>query len=146
MVTKHFMNLLMVKFKYNWPWKSQMNERVDSICSIVCFDVRIYYLRMQRYWLFVFLPSATKLRRLCFYTCLWFCSQGEYYPSMHCRRYPSMPCSRGGCLLPGGGACSRGVTAPGWSAPRGVSSRGGCLLRGGAGGVVETKPENWYWT
>ena len=32
--------------------------------------------------------------RLCFYMCLWFCSQGGQYPSMHCRWYPSMPCSR----------------------------------------------------
>ena len=32
--------------------------------------------------------------RLCFYTCLWFCSQegGGSYPSMYCRWYPSMPC------------------------------------------------------
>ena len=36
------------------------------------------------------------LRRLCFYTCLSFCPQGGggCYPSMHCRWYPSMPCSR----------------------------------------------------
>ena len=39
--------------------------------------------------------------------CQSFCSQGGEvcYPSMHCRWYPSMPCSRGmcsgGCLLQG---------------------------------------------
>ena len=38
-----------------------------------------------------FLPSATKLRRFCFYRCL---STGGGYPSMPCRWYPSMPCSR----------------------------------------------------
>ena len=58
------------------------------------------------------LPSATKLRRLCFYTCLSFCSQGGWYPSMHCRWYPSMSCSRGTVLskhaLQQGGACSGG--------------------------------------
>ena len=31
----------------------------------------------EKYWL---LPSATKLRRLCFYTCLSFCSQGGGLP------------------------------------------------------------------
>ena len=34
------------------------------------------------------------LQRLCFYTCLSFCPQGWWYPSMHCRWYPSMPWSR----------------------------------------------------
>ena len=73
-----------------------------------------------------FLPSATKLRRLCFYRCLSV-HRGGWYPSMLCRWYPSMPCSRspGGCLLRGGcllwaGACSMGGAAP-W----------GCLLQGG---------------
>ena len=32
--------------------------------------------------------------RLCFYTCLWFCLHGGWYPSMRCRWYPNMPCSR----------------------------------------------------
>ena len=32
--------------------------------------------------------------RLCFHTHLWFCSRGVWYPSMHHRWYPSMPCSR----------------------------------------------------
>ena len=85
------------------------------------------------------LPSATKLRRLCFCTCLSVIlfTGGVCYPSMYCRWYPSMPCSRGvcaipaciaggipaclaagGCLLLGGvcscrSACSRGVPAPG---------------------------------
>ena len=56
--------------------------------------------------------------------CRWYpsmpCSRGDVcYPSMHCRWYPSMPCSRGGLLREG--VCSRGVC-----------SQGGCLLRGGA--------------
>ena len=57
--------------------------------------------------------------------CQEFCSVGRCYPSMHCRWYPSMPCSRspggsapGGCLLQG--VCSGGV----------CSWEGGCLLRG----------------
>ena len=45
------------------------------------------------------------------------------YPSMYCRWYPSMPCSRS---LGGGGVCSCGV-----SAPVGVSAPGGYLLWGG---------------
>ena len=46
--------------------------------------------------------------RLCFYTCLWFYSQGVWYPSMHCRWYPIMPCSRSPGGSPGphlGGGC-----------------------------------------
>ena len=67
---------------------------------------------------------------------------GGCYPSMHCRWYPSMPCSRswgdrglqdhtqggslggsvqGGCLLPGGGGPALGGLLP-----------GGCLLPVGA--------------
>ena len=42
---------------------------------------------------------------------------GVCYPSMYCRWYPSMPCSRGvpapGGLLRGG-VCSRGSLLPGW--------------------------------
>ena len=75
------------------------------------------------------LPSATKLRRLCFYRCvsvhkggvvsqhaLQQVSRGGWYPNMPCRWYPSMPCSRSRR----GGACSQGVPA-----------LGGYLLRGG---------------
>ena len=36
---------------------------------------------------------------------------GGYYPSMHCRWYPSMPCSRGGLLQ--GGVWSRGCLVGG---------------------------------
>ena len=69
--------------------------------------------------------------------------RGGCYPSMHCRWYPSMPCSRslGGCLLQvGGGACSQGGLLPGgacsWGmpAPTGWGAAcfgGGCLLPGG---------------
>ena len=97
----------------------------------------------------ILLPSATKLRRLCFYRCVsvhrWGGAipaciaggipaclaaglQGGCYPSMYCRWYPSMPCSRspGGCLLLGG-ACSQGVPAPG-GASWGVPAPRGCLL------------------
>ena len=86
-----------------------------------------------------FLPSATKLRRLCFYTCLSFCPrEGWGVVSQHALQVVSQhalqqggACSRrvpalGGCLLLGGllggvcsqwgGACSRGMggSAPGW--------------------------------
>ena len=59
---------------------------------------------------------------------------GGCYTSMHCRWYPSMPCSRsprgGACsnrclLVGGGGACSGGVCSQGGSAPR------ACLFLGG---------------
>ena len=37
------------------------------------------------------LPSATKLQRLCFYTCLSFCSQGGASASVHARIPPPGP-------------------------------------------------------
>ena len=106
------------------------------------------------------LPSATKLRWLCFYRCVSVHGGGGgCYPSMHCCWYPSMPCSRsqgqagiptchtqggslggsvGGSPGPhprgkfGGCVCLGGV--PAWG---GACSRG-CLLQGGAapGGVA----------
>ena len=74
--------------------------------------------------------------------CQSFCSQGEglCYPSMHCRWYPSMPCSRGcaipACLAAGWGGLLRGGLLQGgcllwWS---GRSARGGLLLGGPASG------------
>ena len=88
----------------------------------------------------LFLPSATKLRRLCFYICLSFSSHGGgCYPSMHCRWYPSMPCSRSlGGLVPGG-ACSGGGGLL-WGGLLG----GGCACSGGVPapeGGVETPPK-----
>ena len=74
------------------------------------------------------LPSATKLRRLCFYTCLWFCSRGG--------------CAIPACLAAGlrgaGGACCRGGACS-WE---GVPASGrGCLLPGGAcSGKCEDPP------
>ena len=78
----------------------------------------------------IFTPRNEVGARLCFYTCVWFCSQGGSGP--------------GRCLLPGRGSGPRGVHGPrgDWSpgvpAPRGSGPRGwvpapgGCLLRGGA--------------
>ena len=90
--------------------------------------------RIAIVFLLTFLPSATKLQRLCFYTCLSVIlfTGGVCYPSMHCRWYPSMPCSRGVCSWGGGGcllqgdACSRGQVCS-W----GVPTLGGGLLLGG---------------
>ena len=38
-----------------------------------------------------YLPSATKLRRLCFYTCLSFCSQGGGLPQCMLGHHPPPP-------------------------------------------------------
>ena len=63
---------------------------------------------------------------------------GGCYPSMHCRWYPSMPCSRG-CAIPACLAAGR-VPAPGGVGGRGVPGLGGSalggLLQGGC--LVET--------
>ena len=42
----------------------------------------------------IIIARKRSLRMLCFYTCLSFCQQGGGYPSINCRWYPSMPCSR----------------------------------------------------
>ena len=61
------------------------------------------------------LPSATKFAKVMFLHGSVILSTGGCYPRMHCRWYPSMPCSRGegmqqrGESAPGGGAWSRGV-------------------------------------
>ena len=48
------------------------SEKIGAYCKRVTNRVRF-----AKQSLPFFLPSATKLRRLCFYTCLSFCSQGE---------------------------------------------------------------------
>ena len=75
------------------------------------------------------LPSATKLRRLCFYTCLSVHRGGAWSGGGVWAR---------GVPAPGGGACSRGlVPGPGgcliWgvSGPSGGTCSGGALSRGG---------------
>ena len=93
----------------------------------------------------IFTTRKHSLRRLCFYRCLSVHGGGGSYPSMHCRWYPSMPCSR-----------SWGVLARIWSRPTakgevegdlvqdhtqggswggsawGCLVWGGCLVQGGA--------------
>ena len=75
-----------------------------------------------------FLPPATKLGQGYVFTCV--CDSvhsGGCYPSMHCRWYPSMPCSRSGGCYPSmhckwypNMLCSR--------TPGGGSAPGGCLV------------------
>ena len=71
--------------------------------------------------LMMLLPPATKLGQGNVFTGVCDSVNGGAgcYPSMHCRWYSSMPCSRSP-----GGVCSWGVPGPGGSAP------GGCLLWG----------------
>ena len=66
------------------------------------------------------------LRRLCFYRCVSVHGPPWCYPSMHCRWYPSMPCSRG--VSSRGVSGSRGV--PGRGSPPGQSPWGVLLLGG----------------
>ena len=72
----HYQNYV---FNY-WPF----------ICVVFCQEIYILarLLAHSPSVLFrvTFLPPATKLRQCkCFYTCLWFCSQGGLCPSMHHR-------------------------------------------------------------
>ena len=73
------------------------------------------------------LPSATKLRRLCLYTCLSFCSQGGVVPQHALQVVSEHALQQGGVLsqhaLQQGGAWSGGLF-PGESAAGGVCSWG----------------------
>ena len=96
--------------------------------------------------MFLFITAATKLRKLCFYTCLsviLFIGGGEW-------------CTIPACIAGGIPACLaaglQGVPAPGGylirglPALRGFACSRGCLLGGGGacsgGGGVETTPES----
>ena len=81
------------------------------------------------FWYFIFTARNEVGARLCFYTCLWFCSQG-------------------GGLLPGGLPGPGMSTTGGWSATRGGAWSqggllpGGCLVQGGGllPGVCRERP------
>ena len=84
------------------------------------------------------------LQRLYFYTCLSFCPGGWWYPSMHCRWFPSMP----GRRSPGGGggipACLAGFQA---HTQRGSlrGSWGAWSWRGLLPGEVCSQGGTWSW-
>ena len=140
-------------------WQSSHSHRRTCKQASVGLETRIYRVRLFNVlfgqWIAtILLITAPSLIftvrkevgvRLCFYRCLWFCSQRGWYPSIHCRWYLSMPCSRS----PGGGeewypsmlaggipACLGSGGSPG-AHPRGVSrpttggvsrpTPGGCL-------------------
>ena len=127
--------------EFYFDWLNQFYDRtryVNSEKYSILFWVLLPHKPLFNTRKIALLPSATKLRRLCFYTCLSFCPQGGCYPSMHCRWYPCMPCSRGVCSrrVPDPGGCSGGMTAPGVPAPEGgllwgMPAPGGCLSQGG---------------
>ena len=83
------------------------------------------------------LPSATKLQRLCFYTCLSFCPWGGAIPACIADGIPACLAAGAVCSW-GGGAWSWGVcicSSGGVPGLRGVHSLGGllwagCLLQG----------------
>ena len=83
------------------------SEKIGAYCKRVTNRVRF-----AKQSLPFFLPSATKLRRLCFYTCLSFCSQGEVpgHVSHPLTRYiPSGPGTPPGTYTP----CPGPGTPPG---------------------------------
>ena len=104
-----------------------------------------------------YLPSATKLRSLCFYTSLWFCSRGGGgVLSQHALQVVSqhalqqggsaprgVPALGGGVPVPGG-VCSWGVPALGGVCSWGGACSGGCLLWGvPARGVWRPPTSRW---
>ena len=83
-----------------------------------------------------FLPPTNEVwgKVICLQVCV--CPQGECYPSMHCRWYPSMPCSRS----PGGspGPHPRGKWRGIWSRPTAKGEiEGGIWFRPTAKGEIE---------
>ena len=77
---------------------------------------------MSRVW-FVLIAYWLNRMFLHVFVILFIGGKGGCYPTMHCRWYPSMPCSRrgclllGGCLLPGGG-CGDPLKADGYCCGR----------------------------
>ena len=64
-------------------------------------DILIVRIKSENFWkeithyIIIFTARKRSLRRLCLYTCLsviLFTVGRGWYPCMHCRRYPSMPC------------------------------------------------------
>ena len=144
------MNVTPAQIQIQWVLFFTKNNITNIVCiehfQINCW-ISTFTSHEYKFLWWTFLPSATKLRRLCFYTCVWFFSRGgSCYPRMHCRWYPSMSCS-GGCLLLGvsalGGVYTQGVPARGVPA-RGMPALGdvysGGLLPGRGG--VETPVES----
>ena len=87
-----------------------------------------------------FLPSATKLRRLCFYRCLSVHRGGVV--SQHALQVVSQHALQ---QVSRGGASSRGVPAPGGACSGRVPAPWGELLQGGAcSREVETPPVDGY--
>ena len=132
---------------FNWR-----DPCIESICihSLSSKSMTNYY---EKAWIkrltsaAWYLPSATKLWKLCSYVSV-ILSTGGGIPACIAGSipaclavgglcYPRMPMQKGGCLLPGG-ACSRQgrVPAPGGACSRGVCSGGVCS------GGVETPPQS----
>ena len=113
--------------KQEWAVLFALDRNIRDVCSLIFISgATPADLWAARTTTGRFLPSATKLRRLCFYRCLSVhrggsipacIAGGGCYLSMHYRWYPSMPCNRspGGCLVPEGSALRgllQGVPAP----------------------------------
>ena len=82
---------------------------------------------------FLFLPPAMKLGQGYIFTGICHSVNGGYHPSMHCRWYPSMPCSRspGGSVPGGRGLLLWSCVMPFWF---------GGLLIGRPSGMVLSAP------
>ena len=85
--------------------------------------------------LILLLPSATKSRRLCFYTCLILFTGGGAI--QHALQVVSQH------ALQQGGACSRGCLLWGVACSEGLSAPGGALLWGGCGNPPPPKADGY---
>ena len=91
----------------------------------------------------IFLPPANDVCEGYVFTHVWHSVQGGSYPSMHCRWYPSMPCSRS---LGGGWYPSMPCKFPGphpWGKLRGLAGVGGLQAQTWGGLQVHTWVVSW---
>ena len=115
-----------------WTWRDVFQSRAILANSVVWVAfLGIYckglFIRSESLWEPIFTAGKRSLRRLCFYTCLSFCSRGEggWYPSMHCRSPGPHP---GGKLR----GLAWGVSRP---TPRGLQAYTWGVFRPTPGGV-----------
>ena len=123
----------------------QCNENPDFFATVANSFATEAECRSRCQGLKRILITARKqnLRRLCFYTCLSFCSQGGWLPSMHQRSHDQRGSASRDLPL---GVCLQGVLHRGGSASAGSAPRGVCILGGvqTAQALRDMVNKRWY--